>query len=179
MEETCSVWRTIRARFDDDGLLVMKWAFYYHSSGCSMDQLLLARPGVCWQHILTSTDDAPLFRHLYNPVTALSIDSETCFTFLFVLNEQQCQPERETSETEVSNVRTLPQGYPCTQFFSSPQPTLFSPWINTASHQFTVCHYLLIAEHTNLASLRRVTKENLGSRVFGMSLILAAVMPGT
>lgn len=63
--------------------------------------------------------------------------------------------------------------------FSSPQPTLFSPWINTASHWFTVCHYLLIAEHTKLASLRRAMKENLDSWVFGVSLILAAVMPGT
>lgn len=145
------------------------------------DQLLLASPGVFWQHILTNMDDdAPLSRHPYNPVTTFSIDSETCFTFMFMLNEQRWQLETETSETEVSDMRThCPKATLAHSFFSSPQPTLFSPWINTASHWFTVCHYLLIAEHTKLASLRRAMKENLDSWVFGVSLILAAVMPST
>lgn len=49
-----------RSRFDDNGLWVMKWAFYYHSSGCSY-RPALASPGVHRQHILASMDDTPLF----------------------------------------------------------------------------------------------------------------------
>lgn len=144
------------------------------------DRLLLASPRVCWQHILTSMDDAPLFRHLHDPDPAFKYWLRNLF-YLYVCVEWATVPtgNRNKWDGGLECANMLPQGYPCTQFFSSPQPTLLSPWINTDSHWFTVCHYLLIAEHTNLASLRRVTKENLDSWGFGMSLILAAVMPGT
>lgn len=138
------------------------------------DQPLLASPGVCWQHILTSMDDAPLFRHLHNPVTAFSIDSETCFTFMFVWMSNSANRKQKQVRTHCPKAILA-----CRIFFLAYSLHSLALGLTQIVTDSLCCHYLLIAEHTNLASLRRATKENLDSWVFGMSLILAAVMPGT
>lgn len=60
-----------RPRFDDDGLLVMKWAFYYHSSGCPYRPALASQP--------RSVLAAHLYKHGWCPIVQTSIQPSHSF----------------------------------------------------------------------------------------------------
>lgn len=106
MEETCSVWRTIRARFDDDGLLVMKWAFYYHSSGCSYRPALVSQP--------RSVLAAHPYKHGWCPIVQTSIGPSHSFKhwlrnllYLYVCAEWAIVPTGNRTKWDGGlNVRT-------------------------------------------------------------------------
>lgn len=114
MEETCPVWRTIGARFDDDGLLVMKWAFYYHSSGCSYRPALASQP----QSVLAAHGWCPIVQTPIWPSHSFKHWLKNLL-YLYVWVKWATVPtgNRNKRDGALECENMLPQGYPCTHFF--------------------------------------------------------------
>lgn len=96
------------------------------------DQLLLASPGVCWQHILKAWM-MPHCSDIYTTQSQLLALTQKPALPL-CLCEWATVPAGNRNKWEHTAPRlSLHAGY-----FSSLQLTLFSPWINTDSHWFTL-----------------------------------------